>query len=169
MTRFKFAAIWVTVQCCGFALWAGFETARLAPGAGESIVVKTAPVDPRDLLSGQYMRLRYDFNRLPHGRAFSRHDNVWVTLSPVVDDDQTFYETTRFSRSKPLATTLQSGDIVIRGRAENSWRASFGVERYFVPEGTETPNLRDMTVRLRVGTDHRPRIEEVYVKGTVWP
>ncbi len=169
MTRIKFATIWIVIQCCGFAFWAGFEQARLAPGTGQSILVKTQPVDPRDLLSGQYMRLGYDFNRFPSGKEFSPNDNVWASLSPVTENGRTCYQFTGCSRTKPIAATLRAGDIVIRGRAENRRRASFGVERYFVPEGTETPNMRDVTVRLRIGTDHRARIEEVYVKGIAWP
>jgi len=169
MTRIKFATIWIVIQSCGFALWAGFEQARLAAGSGQSILVKTQPFDPRDLLSGQYMRLGYDFNRLPGGEEFSPNDNVWATLSPMTENGQTFYKLTGSSQTKPIAVTLRAGDVVIRGRAEHFGRASFGVERYFVPEGTETPNMGDVTVRLRIGTDHRPRIEEVYVKGTAWP
>lgn len=169
MTRMKFATIWIVIQCFGFALWAGFEQARLAPGAGQSILVRTEPVDPRDLISGQYMLLGYDFNQLSSSNEFSPNDTVWATLRPTSENEQVFYETVSVSTKKPFTSSLKPGDIVMRGRAENEWRASFGIERYFVAEGTETPNLRDLTVRLRVGEDHRPRIEEVLLDGHPWP
>ncbi|MCO6456352.1 MAG: hypothetical protein J5I93_13720 [Pirellulaceae bacterium] len=59
--------------------------------------------------------------------------------------------------------------MVIRGVGDARGGLEFGVERYFVPEGTETPSARDLTVQLRVGADHRPRIETVFLNGERWP
>jgi uncharacterized membrane-anchored protein len=64
--------------------------------------------------------------------------------------------------------SLPSGHVAILGRREH-WRILFGVEQYFVPEGTGTPAQADTTVRLRVGKDARVRIEQVLVKGKPWP
>ena len=60
--RLRIAAIWIVFQLLFFAGWAFWEEAHLADGSGQSILVKVAPVDPRDLLRGQYFRLAFDFS-----------------------------------------------------------------------------------------------------------
>lgn len=167
MTRLTFAFAFVALQTLGFLVWTIYEQARLAPGSGESILVRTAPVDPRDLLRGQYMRLRYPFNQASDALDLQPNQTVWVLLRPQSNGEQAFHAPVDYSTTKP--TSLRSGDVLIRGRAERGRRVVFGIEKYFVPEGTPTPNQRDVTVRLRVGEDHRPRLEAVYVRGVLWP
>ena len=55
MTRLKLAAGWVGVQLLFFAGWTVREHQRVA--SAPSILVKVVPVDPRDLLRGQYLSL----------------------------------------------------------------------------------------------------------------
>ncbi len=167
MTRIKLAALWTALQVLFFAAWSGREAMRLREGSGESILVRTAPVDPRDLLSGQYILLSYEFSNPGRWRAareadFGDGEAVWVVLAPAGE----FHTPARAQRARPEG--LRAGEVAIRGAMER-WRARFGVERYFVPEGTPTPSQSDITVRLRVGNDGAARIERVYVKGQPWP
>lgn len=164
MRRLKFAAGWVGLQLLFFVGWAGLEQHRVTSGA--SILVKVVPVDPRDLLRGQYLRLAYEFSRpwdstmaqvrIPAGAP------VWVVLRP----EGTFYVPARLSLARPA--TLGPGEVALRGQARYG-RFEFGVEQYFVPEGSETPPVSDLTVRLRVTASGTGRIEHVYVKGSPWP
>ena len=167
--RTYIAIAWIAFQSLVVCAWTVYEARRLLPGRGESIVVRTVPVDPRDLLRGQYIQLRYEFSSMPwetfDDTAASR--DVWVVLVPEVKDGQTYHVPTKFSFNKPHAFPPEA--VVIRGRDESYNELSFGVERYFVPEGTETPDPSEITVRLRIGDDHRARIERVYVKGKPWP
>jgi uncharacterized membrane-anchored protein len=88
-------------------------------------------------------------------------------LKPGQGDDLGFHVPARASTSRP--TDLAAGEVALLGRADR-WRYLFGVEEYFVPEGTETPpRMEDLTVRLRVGTDGGARIETVYNRGQPWP
>lgn len=162
--RIQLAAVWVILQIIFFAGWAYTESARFE--AGRSILVRTAPVDPRDLLRGQYMRLAYPMSRpasdsteideAPDGAT------VWVILEP----DGEFHTPARTSLTEPA--NLGSGQIALRGRLEGR-QIVYGIERYFVPEGTPTPREGEITVRLRVADDGVPRIEEVYLEGNPWP
>ena len=164
MTRLKLAAGWVGVQLLFFAGWTVREQVRAT--SGPSILVKVVPVDPRDLLRGQYLRLGYQFSRawdttaarlqLPGGAP------VWVVLRR----EGPFHVPIQLSLERPA--TLDSGDVALQGRAQGG-RYVFGVEQYFVPEGTATPAVSDLTVRLRVGPTGTARIEQVYVKGVAWP
>ena len=167
MMRWKIAAGVMALHIIIFAAWAGREECRLLPGRGEAILVRTAPVDPRDLLSGQFIQLRYEFSR-PGGMKKAGAepevgDDVWVVLAK----EGKLHVPKRYSRERP--TDCTPDEVVLRGRAEKTRLFVFGVDRWYVPEGTPTPRARDTTVRLRVGMDHRVRIEKVYVKDKPWP
>ncbi len=164
--RAKVAAAWVVIQLAFFVGWASLEQARFEPGVGSSILVRVRPIDPRDLLRGQFMQLGYEFSLLGPtlltGPRPSPGSGIWVVLRP----DGEFHVPERVQAEQPVG--LPPGQVAIGGRVEGR-RFVFGIERYFVPEGTETPSWEDLTVRLRVGRDGRARIEEVYLRGVPWP
>ena len=164
MTRLRLVGAWVGLQLLFFAGWAMREEGRLTSGA--SILVKVVPVDPRDLLRGQYVRLGYRFSRPWDSTAAKERvpagQIVWVVLRPEGE----FHEPQRVSRSRPSG--LGPGEVAIQGRA-SPFRYEFGVERYFVRERTATPRVEDLTVRLRVDPYGVARIERVYLKGVPWP
>ncbi|HKW42365.1 MAG TPA: GDYXXLXY domain-containing protein [Gemmatimonadales bacterium] len=167
MTRLKLAAVCVGLQLLFFAGWAGREQARLASGA--SILVKVVPVDPRDLLRGQYLRLAYEFSR-PWDSTVRRINvpvgaPVWVVLRR----EGAFHVPERLLLARPAL--LDSDAVAIRGRSSGQFGSwfEFGVEQYFVHEGVDTPAASDLTVRLRVTPSGIARIQQVYVKGVPWP
>lgn len=99
---------------------------------GDSILLKVAPVDPRDPLRGDYVILRYEFSSLwPQGSGKwdeqRAGEEVYVTLEP--DADGKHWRGVSASWERP-----QSGRY-IRGRVESSWSHEFGIEAYFVQEG----------------------------------
>jgi uncharacterized membrane-anchored protein len=164
VSRLKLVAAWVGVQLLFFVGWTGREQARFV--SGTSILVRVAPVDPRDLLRGQYLRLAYEFSR-PWDSTVARipvpiNAPVWVVLRR----EGTFHVPKRLDRERPAS--LGPDEVAVQGRARGS-RYEFGVERYFVPEGSETPAVSDLTVRLRVSEGGTVRIEQVYVRGAPWP
>lgn len=159
------ASIFVAAQCIFFVGWSGYEQLRLAPGVGESIVVPVAPVDPRDILRGQYMRLGYEFSR-PRSSRMAEGNDLWVLMRR--DENDGLYHPVEYSSYKGFSKQAFDDDVVMRGSIDRG-RGEFGVDKYYVPEGTPTPNMSDLTVRLRIGHDHRPRIEAVYLNGQPWP
>jgi len=162
--RWKLAVGWVLLQVLFFTGWAAVEQRRHTVGG--LILVRTAPVDPRDLLSGQYLALSYEFSRMAGFRDLGREpmdgEAVWVVLG----QEGPYHAVRYFESVRPRA--LMPGEVAMVGRRER-WRTMFGIEKYFVPEGTVTPSQADTTVRLRVSADGEVRIEQVLVKGQPWP
>ncbi len=162
----KIAAFWVALQVLFFSLWAGLEEGRFAKGEGQSILVRTVPIDPRDLLRGQYIQLAYEFSRSGFQSALTAGEaggTAWVLLAPEAE----FHVPRSLHHSRPA--DIARGEVLLRGTFDRFGMIRYGIERYFVPEGTETPEQRDITLRLRVGDDGVPRIETVYVRGMPWP
>lgn len=160
MKYWKLTAGWVCLQIIFFAAWAALEESHFS--SGRSILVKTVPVDPRDLLRGQYLYLEYAFSTNPVKKeTYGVGGPVWVVLKPK----EKFFVPAHFMESPPV--NLPPDQVFIQGQGEYGLR--FGVEKYFVPEGTETPDPKDITVRLRINDRGRARIEEVYVKDKPWP
>ncbi|WP_028549822.1 GDYXXLXY domain-containing protein [Paenibacillus sp. UNC451MF] len=120
---------------------AGIAVSYYAVGwFGTEIKLKTAPVDPRDYLYGDYVRLGYDISRLDSSLWNEKEievdsgKRVYVLLKPDVHG---VYEAKGIYASKPAP---QPGEAVLRGTVTNHWSGSisisYGLEKYYVPEGT---------------------------------
>ncbi|MBR0737466.1 GDYXXLXY domain-containing protein [Bradyrhizobium liaoningense] len=129
---------------------------------GREVTLQTQPVDPRDLLRGDYVVLRYDISQVPAGAlaakpADARHPDVFVKLAPNASG---VYEAVSV-HAEPVAVTAPQ--VLIRGRVGNYGgscgedRRSFcdklpikyGLESYFVPEG-EGRKLEDARNQQRL-------------------
>jgi uncharacterized membrane-anchored protein len=101
---------------------------------GERILLKTVPVDPRDMFRGDYVALSYEISRLEswqwQSHTFSKGDPVYVTLRRV----GRFWDAASAAKSPP-----SDGRLFIKGRVSqvmrDGLRAEYGIESYFVPEG----------------------------------
>ncbi|WP_426060386.1 GDYXXLXY domain-containing protein [Hymenobacter sp. B1770] len=115
---------------------AGYATAAL----GQSVILTTTPVDPRDLLYGDFVRLRYTISEVPLPlwrdavSAPSRRQAVFVLLAPGPDSVSTAVGV------YPKAPKAGPGQAVLRGWVthvyRNSFALRFNLERYYVPEGS---------------------------------
>jgi uncharacterized membrane-anchored protein len=166
MIRIKIAMAWAALQVLFLGAWAGYEEMRLAPGSGQSVLVRVEPVDPRDLLRGQFMRLGYAFSRIEDARDTGRRPADGETVWRVLKREGGLHVPDGLFRERPEG--LAPGAVAMEGRVDR-WTLRFGVEEYFVPEGTPTPDIHELTARLRIGKDGRARIEKVYRNGTPWP
>ena len=79
------------------------------------------------MFRGDYVTLGYSFNRMPAG-TYQSGQPVYVTLVP--DADGRHYRTGQFLVEPPASGTF------IRGTAISTMRATFGIESYYVQEGT---------------------------------
>lgn len=112
---------------------------------GSEVTLQTRPVDPRDLLRGDYVVLTYDITNLPAGDlkdtpSQGRGTPVFVKLARKGD----FYEAVSVHAAPvPVA----DGEVLIRGRAIGGancgsthrlfcerLHVNYGIERYFVPQ-----------------------------------
>ena len=117
----------------------GMIALRAAPlVTGQTVLVRVQPVDPRDMFRGDYVILSYDFSRIgPRGvEGLSETDRwskaegrpVYVRLVP--DSDRVHYRADKLTMVKP------EGGLFIKGQMERYGSMKFGIESYFVQEGT---------------------------------
>lgn len=120
---------------------AGMIVQRLMPlVTGDVLLVRVEPVDPRDLFRGDYVILSYGFSRYPpggieglpsrSGSAYREHANRTVYVQLVPDPDGKHYRAGRMSTTRPAAGKF------LRGRIAGYDRIDFGIESYYVQEGT---------------------------------
>lgn len=147
-----------------------------ALAGGTVILLKTRPVDPRDLLRGDYIILNYDISDValsafspPRTNAPPLGEAVYVALEPRGQ----FYEIAQAATAK---FTPGPGQVVLRGQSRPWWIApgqktvhvEYGLERYFVREGTGNPRGQ-ITVRVAVPASCQGRIKEVLLDGRPYP
>ena len=123
------------------------------------MILQTVPVDPRSLLQGDHVVLKYEISTLPEylsdqpvGRT------VYVTLREKGDVwESVFYDTIRPS----------DDEVFIKGTVGSDRRLDFGVGTYFVPEGTGhiIERATDVKVKVSVGNSGSAVIKEVIVDG----
>ena len=138
---------------------------------GKVVLLETRPVDPRDLLRGDYVILNYKIsdvaldlppaptNGLPRARrsmlrwsrAASSTKSCWL----------------RPTRSRPpRARSCSKGHSRSwwNSAAQNTVHLEYGLERYYVREGTGNPRGK-ITVQAAVPDSGQAQIKEVFVDG----
>jgi uncharacterized membrane-anchored protein len=101
---------------------AGWNEARLH--RGRHVLLRVEPVDPQDPFRGEYVALAYRISRLPHPGA-AQGGRVYVPLHRAG---------ATWTGSRAL--TEQPGGTFIRGRVGSSGTIVYGIETFFVREGT---------------------------------
>jgi uncharacterized membrane-anchored protein len=137
------AALAALVQC-GILLYMIQSRASILQNGAE-VVLRTEPVDPRDLLRGDYVTLGYAISSFPAteidgdlNRRFDESSPVYVALKKGPDG---VWEKSRASVS-PISD-LRPDEVLIAGRAlygftpksSDTVRVNYGIERFYVPEG----------------------------------
>jgi uncharacterized membrane-anchored protein len=106
---------------------------------GREVLLKVEPVDPRDLLRGDYVILNYEISRIPLtiisdiGEAGERL--AWLgnpTAGPAGTDE------IEIAGQIPPLNLAYIGEEV---------RVTYGIERFYLPEGEGRAIERDMRVR----------------------
>jgi len=149
-------------------------TQERALRVGQIILLETQPVDPRDLLRGDYVRLNYKISDVPRDKFFapplagdvSPGTKVFVAVAPAGTNQ--FYEAVRASTEWFVPA---ANEVVLRGTASQSWRnragsvhVEYGLEQYFVAEGTGNPRGK-LTVQAAATKSGRANIKAVFVDG----
>ncbi|MCS4303264.1 GDYXXLXY domain-containing protein [Chryseobacterium sp. BIGb0232] len=94
---------------------------------GQPILLKLAPVDPRSLMQGDYMNLRYDIANNINAEKIPKRGYCVVKL-----DTKGIAEQVRFQKGP---TPLRTGEHLIKYTSPNQWRINIGAESFFFQEG----------------------------------
>jgi uncharacterized membrane-anchored protein len=115
---------------------------------GESVLLQTVPVDPRDLFRGDYVALRYTISTIRgYGYPnFAAGDRIYVGLEKWGET----WEVRSASHSPPEGLFIKGR---VTGASQNSLDVEYGIESYFVPEGSGHVIERAVDVKVRVAID----------------
>lgn len=149
--------------------------------SGADIKLKTLPVDPRDLLRGDYVILSYPISTIPKAivtgevPTSSGRVRLAVRLKAGADGLWTATEAS-FGALAP-----QEGSVVLRslpfeyysaaeGALPETLFVTYGLERYYVPEGEgkvleDARNQEELEVEARVSQDGTPQIARLVLRG----
>ncbi|WP_160004394.1 GDYXXLXY domain-containing protein [Rhizobium sp. 18055] len=146
---------------------------------GTQVLLKTAPVDPRDFLRGDYVVLNYDISSVPvvsisggvPKEAAER--SLWVRLKP---GEGGFWQ---IAESSFEMLPQAEGSVVMHSQPFYSYGSTYqadtihveyGIERYYVPEGTgraleQARQDGEVSIAASVGANGTPQIKSLLVDG----
>ncbi|EJN03427.1 GDYXXLXY domain-containing protein [Phyllobacterium sp. YR531] len=176
-------------------IWLGIIVALLQSGAlyamveqrasilrhGKDVILLSEPVDPRDFLRGDYVTLSYDISTIIAGKVSGTRPtssglvNIYVTLAKGSDERWIFV-----AASWEPRTDLNPEEVQIRGNMQNygylapdgTYRVSYGIERYYVPEGQgiaieDQQRKRNIDVVIAVSDEGQAQIRSLRSDGKV--
>jgi uncharacterized membrane-anchored protein len=147
---------------------------------GVDVVLKTVPVDPRDLLRGDYVVLAYDISTIPADKVVggfpteATDAQISVRLEKQADGFWTVSEAS-FGILAP-----KDGSVVARSAPfyfyptpdspPSSVNVEYGIERYYVPEGEgrvleEARNAATLSVTASVDDAGQMQIRSIAIDG----
>lgn len=177
------AALLVALAQIGFLSWIIIGRAALLRD-GQEVLLKVAPIDPRDLMRGDYVRLDYEISDVPvalvqnapQAAFVSQEGPIFVRLGR---DEDGYWRPRSASLGEP-AGNPPAGEVDLRGNVEGGWslepggsyRVAYGMDRYYVPEGEGRVIETDMRERpfgilAAVGHDGTAQIKALLDGQTV--
>ena len=131
---------------------------------GQSILLRTQPIDPRSMFRGNYVILNYGINRLPNAlfdaaERPARGRKVYVLLEP---DEQGHYQAARASLHQPDSGVFIKGRI----RSRNApYHVVYGIEALFASPVEAKRLERDFTagatVEVMLGANGKAALKKV--------
>lgn len=144
---------------------------------GREIALRVHPVDPRDLLRGDYVRLGYDISsipvslieNLPTDLATTRAGPIYVRIKKAEDG---YWHAVSASLYEPASAAEDDGTVELRGQVAAGWSlgpdaslsVDYGIERFYLPEGEgraieQDMRIRAFGIRLAVASDGTAQIK----------
>lgn len=102
-----------------------------ALATGRTVVLKVAPVDPYNILSGYYVVLGYEIGRpaaFPGQPLLADGDVVWA----VVEERDGLWRPVSLEREKPRP--LPANRAALRGIMGGTGSIEYGIEEFYIPE-----------------------------------
>jgi uncharacterized membrane-anchored protein len=143
---------------------------------GTEVLLRIEPVDPRDLLRGDYATFQYEVSRIEAGLMEEGAAREGETVYVVLRRSGEVWNAARVVRDKP-----ETGETFLRGKVTYSSRQAggeihilYGIEQYFIPEGAGASlppwSQTDRAVaRVAVDDQGNAVIQEILINGQAWP
>ena len=122
-------AFWVTVagQIILLLTFIAFKEDTLRSGI--SVLLETAPVDPRSIMQGDFAILDYKIAELPDwAKESQRGDQFYVQL---YEDPSGVWIAAQYTQEEPEGISLY-----IKGTVNDRQRLEFGIDTFLIPEDT---------------------------------
>ena len=157
--RLVISALLLALVQIGFLSWIIAGRAAILRN-GKEVLLKVEPIDPRDLLRGDYIFLDYEISgipvkliaNVPAGKYSTDDTSIVVRLKKGSDDY--WQPTTAWFGQAPAPAAADEVDVV--GHVAEGWdlreagatiRPDYGIERFYLPEGEGMAIQNDMRVR----------------------
>jgi uncharacterized membrane-anchored protein len=146
--------------------------------SGTEVLLKTAPIDPRDLLRGDYVTLNYDISSVPASTVVGGPPKeagemvLSVRLQKHPDGFWSIVESS-FGTLEPKPDT-----VVLKSQpfqyypvdADQRIRVDYGIERYYVPEGQgrdleQARSDGHLSIAARVSDSGQAQIRSLLLDG----
>ena len=109
---------------------------------GKDVILKVAPVDPYNVLSGYYVTLGYDISQpqtFANAPKFAAGETIYAIVEQQTDG---VWKPVGIEREVPK--NLPANRACLRGRW-NDWRIIYGIEEFYIPEGKRQQIADDLT------------------------
>jgi uncharacterized membrane-anchored protein len=174
--RLLVAALVVALAQIGFLSWIIAGRAAVLR-SGREIVLKVQPIDPNDLLRGDYVQLTYEISRIPTtqitnippGQPVSKDGWMYVRVKKGGDG---YWHPASATFDGPLGATPEPDEADVRGHIAEGWGLAhddsigvdYGIDRFYLPEGEGLALQQDMRVRpfgvrIALASDGTPAIK----------
>ncbi len=173
------AAILATLALCGLIAWM-IEGRATILRDGEEIVLRTAPVDPRDLLRGHFVRLDYpasfieggplDPLKAQIGNRQLRHVDVYVSFA---EGEEGVHEPVSVTLERPGEMPFLRGTTRYADASIANLRVDYGIDRFYADEFRAPELERNMRegmvteIVVAIGTDGTAQIKALRQGGEV--
>ncbi len=127
---------------------------------GSTHILKPRPVDPFDILRGQYITINYDISTVPNTIKLDEKDVGKIIYVSLEKDKDGISKASGISLTKPM------GDF-IKGKIEevdNEVFISYGIESFFFERDANIP-MRDLRVEVKISSSGQARISNLLQNG----
>ena len=126
---------------------------------GKTVILATRPVDPFDILMGQYININYDISNIPTIENAKDGNDIYVIIKEDKDNLWKYRE---------ASLTVPKDQIFINGKIKsvygNQMRIEYGIEQYFFERNAELPTT-NLTVEVKISSSGQARISKLLHNG----
>lgn len=151
-------------------------THALVLAHGTEVLLKAAPVDPRDLLRGEYVTLSYDISTVPKSTLTGKKPDADTRAPLFVRLQKQADGYWGVSESSFEQLPEKDGSVVLKSQPANYYvgpndmRVAYGIESYYVPEGEgrhleEANSEHRLSIAARVGANGQAQIRSLLLDG----